>query len=165
MKKDGLNIYEFNAADIQFKTIRVEPNGKFIESISFKQIDYCEIIDEEWEDSYFYNAITSKFIFVLFKRDSTAEDYYLDKVVFWQIPTEDYHFFEEVWTDTRDKIRKGDYSNFIKMAENPISHIRPHASNAEDVMCTPQGTYEKKKCFWISKNYIQEKLLNQIYKN
>lgn len=165
LKKDGLNIYEFNAADIQFKTIRVEPNGKFIESISFKQIDYCEIIDEEWEDSYFYNAITSKFIFVLFKRDSTAEDYYLDKVVFWQIPTEDYHFFEEVWTDTRDKIRKGDYSNFIKMSENPISHIRPHASNAEDVMCTPQGTYEKKKCFWISKNYIQEKLLNQIYKN
>lgn len=164
LKKDCFNIYEFNAADIQFKTIRVEPNGKSIESISFKQIDYCEIVDEEWEDSYFYNAITSKFIFVLFKRDSEDTEYYLDRLVFWKIPTEDYHFFEEVWTDTRNKIRNGDYNHFIKISDNSVSHIRPHGRNANDFMYTPQNTLEKKICFWINQKYIQEKILNPIYR-
>lgn len=164
LKKDCFNIYEFNAADIQFKTIRVEPNGKSIESISFKQIDYCEIVDEEWEDSYFYNAITSKFIFVLFKRDSEDTEYYLDRIIFWKIPTEDYHFFEEVWIDTRNKIRNGDYNNFLKISENSVSHIRPHGRNANDLMCTPQNTYEKKMCFWINQKYIQERILNPIYR-
>lgn len=164
LNRKETNLYEFNAADIQLKTIRVEPNGTSRESMSFKQIDFCEIADEEWEDSYFYSAITSKFIIVLFKRDSIESDYYLDRVVFWQVPKEDYHFFEEVWTDTRDKIKAGDYRNFCKISENPVSHVRPHAKNAEDVMETPQGTFEKKKCFWINQKYIQEKILNPIYK-
>ena len=163
LKKGDSNIYEFNAADIQFKTIRVEPNGKSKESMSFKQIDYCEIVDEEWEDSYFYNAITSKFIIVLFKRDSAEDEYYLDRVLFWKIPTSDYKYFEEAWIDTRNKIRNGDYNNFIKMSENPVSHIRPHGKNAKDLMLTPQGTQEKKMCFWINQKYLQDKVLTPIY--
>ena len=163
LKKDGLNIYEFNAADIQFKTIRVEPNGKSMEAMSFKQIDYCEIVNEEWEDSYFYNAITSTFIFILFKRDSLDEEYYLDRVLFWKIPIEDYQHFEEVWVDTRNKIRNGDYNHFIKISDNPVSHIRPHGRNANDLMYSPQGTFEKKMCFWINQKYIQKKILDYIY--
>lgn len=161
--KDLTNLYEFNAADIQFKTIRVEPNGKCKESMSFKNVDYCEIVDEEWEDSYFYNAITSKFIIVLFKRDDGQEEYYLDRVIDWQIPMEDYHYFEEVWSDTKNKVLKGDYEHFMKISDNPVSHIRPKGKNADDLMFTPQGTMEKKKCFWINQSYVQEKILNPEY--
>lgn len=163
LNKDQSNIYEFNAADIQFKTIRVEPNGKCNESMSFKNVEFCEIVDEEWEDSYFYNAITSKFIIVLFKRDEGQEEYYLDKVIDWNIPPEDYHYFEEVWTDTKEKVQIGAYNSFMKISENPVSHIRPKGKNAADLMLTPQGTYEKKKCFWINQSYIQEKILDKIY--
>jgi len=163
--KDLTNLYEFNAADIQFKTIRVEPNGKCKESMSFKNVDYCEIVDEEWEDSYFYNAITSKFIIVLFKRDEGQEEYYLDRVIDWQIPMEDYHYFEEVWSDTKNKVLKGDYEHFMKISDNPVSHIRPKGKNADDLMFTPQNTYEKKKCFWINQSYIQEKILDKVYGN
>ncbi|MCQ2611796.1 MAG: hypothetical protein MJ169_08610 [Treponema sp.] len=162
--KDFSNLYEFNAADIQFKTIRIEPNGKCNESMSFKNIEYCEIVDEEWEDSYFYNAITSKFIIVLFKRNEGQDEYYLDRVIEWQIPVEDYHYFEEVWTDTKNKVALGDYEHFMKISDNPVSHIRPKGKNADDLMFTPQGTQEKKKCFWINQSYIQEKILNPIYK-
>ena len=161
--KDFTNLYEFNAADIQFKTIRVEPNGKCKESMSFKNVDFCEIVDEEWEDSYFYNAITSKFIIVLFKRDEGQEEYYLDRVIDWQVPVEDYHYFEEVWTDTRNKVAKGDYNHFMKISDNPASHIRPKGKNSTDLMFTPQGTQEKKKCFWINQSYVQEKILDKIY--
>ncbi|WP_318714036.1 Sau3AI family type II restriction endonuclease [Treponema sp.] len=162
--KNLTNLYEFNAADIQFKTIRVEPNGKCKESMSFKNVNYCEIVEEEWEDSYFYNAITSKFIIVLFKRDEGQEEYYLDKVIDWQVPVEDYHFFEGVWTDTKNKVAAGDYEHFMKISDNPASHIRPKGKNNDDLMYTPQGIMEKKKCFWINQSYIQEKILNSIYK-
>ena len=32
-------------------------------------------------------------------------------------------------------------------------------------MYTPQGTFKKKMCFWINKQYLQEKLINPIYLN
>ena len=126
LNKKENNLYEFNASGVQLKTIRVESNYKINEAISFKAIDYNEIIEEEWEDSYFYSAITSKFIFVLFKRDSSESEYYLDRVLFWQIPEKDYKQFEEVWSDTKEKVKQGDYQHFLKIKENPISHIRPH---------------------------------------
>lgn len=162
--KDCSNIYEFNAGSIQFKTIRVEDNGNCKESMSFKNVDFCEIVDEEWEDSYFYNAVTSKFLIVLFKHSKMSDEYFLDKVVFWQVPTEDYDKFKFVWEDTKQKIQNNDYNSFIKISENSVSHIRPKGKNSNDLMETPQGTYEKKKCFWINQKYIQEKLLNPIYR-
>lgn len=39
----------YNAANIQFETIRVEPNGKCKESMSFKNVDYCKIIAGDWD--------------------------------------------------------------------------------------------------------------------
>ncbi len=164
LNREGSNIYEFNAASIQFKTIRVEPNGKSIESMSFKTIDFCEIVEEDWEDSYFYDAITSKFVLILFKRDTMEEEYYLDRVQFWQIPHEDYDKFKTVWLDTRNKIRHGDYEHFLKISDNPVSHIRPHGKDAADTMITPQGTQEKKMSFWINQGYIQAKVLDSIYR-
>ncbi len=164
LKKTEDNLYEFNASGIQLKTIRIEPNGTSIESLSFKNIDFCGITEEEWEDSDFYSAITSKFIFVLFKRDSKDSEYYLDRVVFWQIPEKDYEIFKNVWDDTKSKILKGDYEHFIKISDSHVSHIRPKGKNAKDLMYTPQGTFEKKKCFWINQEYIQKNLLDKIYK-
>ena len=158
------NLYEFNASGIQLKTIRVEANYRINESISFKAIDYKEIIDEEWEDSYFYSAITSKFVFVLFKRDSDKSEYYLDRVIFWQIPESDYKQFEKVWADTKEKVKMGDYKHFSKIKDNPVSHVRPHGKDSHDLVLSPQGTMEKKMCFWINQQYIQENVIDKIYK-
>ena len=165
LKKSEDNLYEFNASGIQLKTIRVEPDGTSIESLSFKNVDFCGIVEEEWEESDFYSAITSKFIFVLFKHDTKDSEYYLDRVVFWQIPENDYQIFKDVWEDTKRKIKSGDYEHFIKISENHVSHIRPKGKNAKDVMYTPQGSYEKKKCFWINQEYIQKNVLDKVYKS
>ena len=165
LKKTEDNLYEFNASGIQLKTIRVEPNGTSIESLSFKNVDFCGIVDEEWEESDFYSAITSKFIFVLFKHDTKDSEYYLDRIVFWQIPESDYAVFKSVWEDTKQKIISGDYEHFVKISDNPVSHIRPKGKNAQDLMYTPQGTWQKKKCFWINQEYIQKNVLDAIYRS
>ena len=49
-------IEEFEKADIQMKTIKLEKSGALKESMSFSQIQYKEIVDEDWEDSYWYNS-------------------------------------------------------------------------------------------------------------
>ena len=158
------NFYEFNASGIQLKTIRVEPNGKQKEHMSFKNIVFTEIVDEDWEESYFYGAVTSKFIIVLFKKDFPNQNYYLDRVFFWQIPTSDYPILKDIWEDTKSKIEAGDYNHFVSISDNRIAHVRPHGRDSSDLMLSPQGTMEKKKSFWLNRNYIQKKILDPIYK-
>lgn len=155
-------IYEFEAADIQIKTIRIEPNGKCKESMSFKQIRYEEIVDQEWEDSDFYIELTSKFFFIVFKHDHQDDPYILDRVLFWNMPEKDLEIAKQVWLDAQQKISKGDYDNFIKSSNRQIAHVRPHAKDSTDVMRTPQGTFEKKKSFWLNRDYIMDILHNAL---
>jgi len=117
-------IYEFEAADIQIKTIRIEPNGKCKESMSFKQIRYEEIVDQEWEDSDFYFELTSKFFFIIFKHDHPDEPYVLERVIFWNMPEKDLEVVKRVWLDAQHKISTGDYKHFTRSSDKQIAHVR-----------------------------------------
>ncbi len=159
---------EFKKSGIEIKTIVLKPNGMPKESMSFEQIDYCEIVKEEWDSS----TIRSKFenkkhLWIIFKSminfekqsDLKLEDIILDKVMFWNMPIEDLEgSMYKVWRDTTEKIKKGDYENFIKISDGEISHIRPKAKDSSDVEITPQGTYERKKCFWLNAKYVKEQI-------
>ena len=46
----------------------------------------------------------------------------------------------------------------IKIKDGEIAHIRPKAKDSSDLMITPQGTYEKRKCFWLNAKYIKEQI-------
>ena len=59
-------IAEFAKANIQFKTIRLEPNGKPQESMSFKNIDFQEWASESWEDSIFVICFLKQSFSLLF---------------------------------------------------------------------------------------------------
>ena len=153
--------YEFAASDIQIKTIKVDENGKNRESMSFPAIQYKEIIDEEWEDSTLYSQLTRKFLCPIFIFNSEIDDYILDRCTLWNMPESDLDIVHEVWEDTKRKIMDGDYEHFTKIRQNPVSHVRPHAKNAEDLMETPQGTLEKKKSFWLNASYIYDNIVNK----
>ncbi|MBJ2355218.1 Sau3AI family type II restriction endonuclease [Sphaerochaeta sp. S2] len=154
-------IYEFQAAGIQIKTIRIEANGKCKESMSFKQIRYKEIITQEWEDSDFYLELTSKFFFIVFRHNNPTEPYRLESVFLWNMPEKDLRVVEQVWQDTKQKIADGIYDNFFKSSEDMIAHVRPHARDSYDLMQTPQGTMEKKKSFWLNRSYINSILIGK----
>lgn len=60
---------EFEKANIEIKTIRIEENGIMRESISFPTINLKEFAQQEWEKSDFYNNLCSKrYLFVVFKK-------------------------------------------------------------------------------------------------
>lgn len=162
------NFEEFKKAGIEIKTIVLKPNGMPKESMSFEQIDFCSIAEEEWEDSTIRNKFENKkhlwIVFqsaVNFEKQSelNLDDIILKKVMFWNMPISDLEgSMHRVWEDTVKKIKAGDYDNFIKISDGEIAHIRPKGRNSEDLMITPQGTKEKRKCFWLNAKYLKEQI-------
>ncbi len=152
------SIAEFEKAGLILKTIRLEQNGNLKEAMSFQTIKYSEIVDEgKWEDSDWYQTIAARrFLFIVFRKekDGTPSDAILERVFFWAMPCADIPKAMELWRDTRDKVRNGDYSHFLKMSEHAVCHIRPKAKNAADMMNTPQGGKAQKYCWWLNRDYV-----------
>lgn len=148
-------IEEFEKAEIELKTIRLEKSGVLKESMSFAQIQYKEIIKEIWDESYWYETLTKRFLFVIFQKDNDGKQR-LKKVMFWTMPVRDLEIAKLFWLDTKNKIKNDIYDDFIKISDNKICHVRPKGRDSKDLMETPTGRLEKKKCFWLNSSYIKD---------
>jgi DNA mismatch repair protein MutH len=155
LKVNGDQIEEFEKADIELKTVQLEYNGNLKESMSFPQIKFRQIVDEEWEESELFETLSRKFFFVVFRRNLKSESI-LEKVKFWNMPWKDLEIMHNIWYDTKVKIQSGDFENFIKLSDKLVGHVRPKGKNAADLMETSMGTFEKKKAFWLNAEYIKE---------
>lgn len=149
---------ELDKAGIIVKTVRLR-KGKLRESVSFPYFKYLEIINEDWEDSVFFEKIERKFLWVVLDTNENQE-YYLKKVGYWNMPYEDRLEAEKVWMETKRNVAI-DARNLPKESESRVAHVRPHAANKHDTLPTPQGTNEVKKCFWLNKGYI-ESVVNSL---
>lgn len=85
----------------------------------------------------------------------------LVKVFFWNMPYNDLVEAKHLWEDTKQKVYKGDYDNFITSKANGICHIRPHGTKNQTVS-TPQGDRVQPKSFWLNNDYILNFVLNNI---
>ena len=163
-----VNLEEFQKSGIQVKNILLKPDGIPKEDMSFPYIKYTTIINQEWDDSDIKSLFENeKHLWLVFKttktysrqRDLNLDDIIFEGAMFWNMPMTDLDGdVQKVWRDTIDKIKAGDYNHFTKMSENPVVHIRPKAQNAKDVMETPQGTFEKKKCFFLNRKYVAKQI-------
>jgi hypothetical protein len=168
------NIEEFSKADIVVKTIRLKENGMPKEDISFPAFKYCEIIEEKFEDSDFYERISKKFLFVFFQFED--DKLYLKSVKFWNMPMQDILECEKVWNETLKNIKNGDIVKLITSTGirktffpnkkfNSVSHVRPHARDKNDCFELPfpdnKTGFRKytKHCFWLNASYVK----NEIY--
>lgn len=152
-------IEEFEKAEIELKTIKLESTGTLKESMSFAQIKFKEIINEDWEESYWYNKLTKRFFYVVFQKDENNIAR-LKKVMFWTMPFKDLEIAEKFWKHTKTNIQNGNYDNFWKLKDHKVCHVRPKGIDSKDLMETPQGTLEKKKCYWLNSRYILSQIGN-----
>lgn len=150
-------VAEFEKADVEMKTVLLKVRGAPDQHMSFGQIDYTGILDENWEESYWFETITKRFLFIIFQIDGDGE-IRLTKAFFWTMPPDDIKLAEEFWIDTRDQIRKNDFKHFWKISDDRVFHVRPKGKNrqGEDLADTPAGGLEEKNCYWLNKNYIQK---------
>lgn len=177
--KDWINVEEFKKANIVVKTIRLEPNGKIRENMSFPLFKFKDIAETTWEDSdektYFSEA---KFLFVIF--ENTPKGYVFKKCLFYNLSDQIIDdFIAYTYNKTRDVISSGNIvkeikrinkkgssfliqrTNFVGAKENPVCHIRPHAINRKDTYPLPVkdkvtglDCYEK-QCFWLDRRFIE----------
>lgn len=157
-------IQEFENAGVSLKTIALEASRDYIvESMSFPYIRYVDIVNQDWEDSDWYNMLSSKFFFVVFRKssDDVKNHMTLEKVFFWNMPSADMKIAEELWSDTKQKVIDGDYNNFITTKAHPICHVRPHGTKGQTVE-TPQGIRVQPKCFWLNNDYILDIVKTKI---
>lgn len=162
---------EFVKSGITMKTIRLGKNGLPEESMSFKNIDYNEVADnDDWEESEAYELFTTRFMFVVFKEVDrtisvvnrkknevvTEKAYVLDKVFFWTMPADDLEVAREFWEDIRKNVVGNtiELKNFWSIANHKKFHVRPKGTKENNTTAAPSGDVVGKYCYWFNADYV-----------
>ncbi len=180
--KDIDDSEEFKKAGITLKTIRIEDGGTIKEAMSFENINYCDIADEEnWYDSRLYEIFSGKFLFVVYKATGRKikyntysiskkqneqveeKEYVLSDAFFWTMPQEDLEWAENYWLHIKETVLSGHVSEdyWWKQSDRKKFHVRPKAQLSKDLALTPQGTRAKKYCYWFNNDYVKTIINNR----
>ena len=155
---DPRKVAELVKADIEMKTVRLNSNGVPKESMSFPGFGYLSILEEEWEESSFFEKLERKFLFVVFRVGTDGIERF-EKVGYWNMPFADRQDAKGVWEETKRRVAV-DARDLPRIVESRVAHVRPKASNRDDTIPTPQGEMLVKKCFWLNRNYIGQVIQN-----
>lgn len=165
---------EFIKSGIIMKTIRLQKNGMPEESMSFKNIDYCEVYEnDDWYESETYELFTNRFMFVVFKpveneeitifnnstkSSVTEQAYVLDSVFFWTMPTNDLDIAKEYWQNIREAVISNDITpqSFWSIGDHKNFHVRPKARVKADKAINPNGGFCDKYCYWFNADYVKQ---------
>lgn len=166
------NIEEFAKANIQFKTVRLEPSGIPKEHMSFENINFNYLLESNWEDSQFYKKFEkTKFLFVIFEYRETKKENVNREAVFkniklWNMPENTINAeLKELWTEVRSVLNSGIelrtrgnrvYNNLPKPGFNGVAHIRPKAKDGSDKVKLPDGQSITKQSYWLDREYIAQ---------
>jgi DNA mismatch repair protein MutH len=173
---------EFIKSGIIVKTIRLNNNGMPKESMSFKNIDYCEVFENDnWIESEAYEVFTSRFLFAVFKPDGKSSikihnnsrnvdieepTYILDSVFFWTMPVQDLELAQEYWQNIRDAVLTNNITtnSFWHISDHKNFHVRPKARDKADKAINPNGGMCDKYCYWFNAEYVK-KIIDDNTKN
>ena len=153
---------EFVKSGIAIKTIRLNKNGRPAEAMSFENINYFGILEEDdWFESRLYDIFTGRFLFIVFQEDDEGI-VRLKKAFFWTMPTKDLDEAAEYWLNIKNAV-KADHiapEYFYRESDHKKFHVRPKGKNAADVTANPNGGYAKKYCYWFNHDYLKEIVSN-----
>ena len=167
------NAEEFVKSGIMMKTIRLRKNGMPKEAMSFKNIDYQEVYDNDnWIDSELYELFTSRFLFVVFKpkdketitihNNKTDEDvietsYVLERAFFWTMPADDLESARAYWEHIRHNVLANDIQlkSFWNISDKKSFHVRPKATKENRLVPNPHGGMAAKYCYWFNADFVK----------
>ena len=180
----GDHAEEFDKGGVSVRTVRIEESGSVKESMSLTTFRFKDLVLEEWDDSPLRNYFEeTSFFFVAFRKSS--DDVVLAGTKFWSMPESDIEGgLRECWERTKRVINEGvelkakvlssgkvTYTNNLPaMADNPVAHVRPHASASayrfsdgsevgnvrRDADELPDGRAMTRQSFWLNSGYVYE---------
>jgi DNA mismatch repair protein MutH len=147
----------------ELRVLNFEHDLALRESISFPAFDYFEVAESPWEDSSFFELLSSKrFLFAFFQKEQGDDlETLVANFIGWQFWTFPAHLLDEakvVYEETQRRILKGHYK-FTGISDSNYCHVRPHARNAAELVNAPDGTRQKKYSFWLNARFIANELL------
>ena len=148
---------EFLKSGIVIKTIRLKKNGCPAEAMSFENINYLDILQEDdWYESRLYDIFTGRFLFVVF-REGEDNQVRLSKAFFWTMPLKDLDEAADYWLSIKKAVKENHIAPefFYRESDHKKFHVRPKGKNAADVTANPNGGTAKKYCYWFNHDYIQ----------
>jgi len=169
---------EFKKSGIILKTVRLSSSGMPKESMSFKNIDYMEVFEnDDWVESEAYEIFTSRFMFVVFKPEvgkqitihnnrtdayETEQSYVLDSVFFWTMPQADLDVAHEYWENIRSNVLSDNIraDAFWSIGDHRIFHVRPKATKKIQKTANPFGGMSDKFCYWLNADYVKTVIEN-----
>lgn len=164
---------EFVKSGIALKTIRLRKNGMPKEAMSFKNIDYQEVFDNDnWLESEAYEIFTNRFLFVIFKpkqgetvtvynnktrRNVTEQSYVLDHVFFWTMSHDDLESAQKYWEHIRENViaNKIGLQYFWNISDDKDFHVRPKASKKVQLTANPHGGEVEKYSYWLNASFVK----------
>lgn len=151
---------EFRKSGIRIKTIRLKKSGRPVEAMSFENINYFNILQEDdWYESRLYELFTSRFLFIVFQDcgEGKEPDYRLHKAFFWTMPYEDLLSAESYCQNIKDNVASNRISTeyFYRESDHKRFHVRPKARYSSDLTANPNGGSCKKYCYWFNHEYIR----------
>lgn len=171
---------EFIKSGIAIKTIRLRSNGMPKEAMSFKNIDYSEILEnDDWTTSEAYEIFTNRFLFIVFEpaqhgpqievvnhrtgQTISEQAYALSNVFFWTMPSEDLEVAEDYWNNIRKNVKENriSLSAFWKASDKRIFHVRPKGTKENHTTVNPNGGFCGKFCYWLNADYVKQIIDNQ----
>lgn len=172
-KTEGKNINqtkEFLENNYSLKTVVDRINKSNNQDMSFPNIDFTEIYQDDFEDSTWYSYFVERTYFLVLWRELENGDYLLDNFLKWN-PN------EQVINDAKllySKIRLQLLTNKIevekinrngkiiwtdnlpgKKSDNIFFQIRPKGNRQSHIIKLPTGEQIKKKCLFLNKEYIR----------
>ena len=150
---------EFVKADIEVKSVMLNPNGTPNQDVSFPAFDYMDIVDESWEDSVFNQKINTRVLFMIYQKDEHGNVSFV-KPAFWSMPLSDFKEAERVWTETKRRVMDGKADNLPSKKYSTVAHVRNHArdSKPEHRIPSPRNGMLAQKGFWLNAQYIRKQL-------
>lgn len=173
----GMTANEFNEnniSQIEIKTVLLKNNNIPKESMSFEQIKFDKIIEDDWMESEFRSKFENKkLLWIIFKttqsynkqKDLDLKDIYFIDIFYWNMPNSDLDSdVKALWLDTVKKIKNNDFEHFKKLSETRVSHVRPKATNSKDTKILKSGVVAPKKSFWLNSKYVAEQIRLELKK-
>ena len=182
---NGETAKEFEKANISVRTVRIEGRGAIRESFPLPPFKFMNLAaEDDWEESELYERFDgTRYFFVAFEESDGS--YRFKGAKFWSMPRSDVDGpLRECWENARDRVRSGVkftkkvqrsgrtviYNNLPGMSENPVAHVRPHASlsayKLDDGTVVgdidkhgdelPDGQWMTKQSFWLNNDYVYE---------
>ena len=173
MCKRVSNAEEFVKSGIIMKTIRLRPNGMPKEAMSFKNIDYQEVFEnDDWLESELYELFTNRFMFVVFRprlgekitiqnkvtgKIINEDAYEFDKVFFWTMPPEDLEDAKNYWEHIRENVVKDkiQLKYFWNISDHKKFHVRPKARKKVQLAVNPNGGECERYGYWFNADYVK----------